>query len=91
MLLRRDTTDIKESWSQPGNLSDALAIVDDWDPRCRAIVNKAPFCIDFKLVSRNPLPTWVSPGGRIVVIGDAAHPFLPYVLLQTNTSGKIMY
>ncbi|KLO15675.1 FAD/NAD(P)-binding domain-containing protein [Schizopora paradoxa] len=77
LLTHKDTADIKESWSQPGKISDALTIVDDWDPRCRAIVSKASFCIDFKLVIRDPLPTWVSPGGRIVVIGDAAHPFLP--------------
>jgi len=77
LLTHRDTADIKESWSLPGRIADALTIVQDWDPRCRAIVSKAPKCIDFKLVNREPLPTWVSPGGRIVVIGDAAHPFLP--------------
>lgn len=26
---------------------------------------------------RDPLPTWVSPQGRIALLGDAAHPFLP--------------
>lgn len=29
------------------------------------------------LVYRDPLPTWVSTHGRIALIGDAAHPFLP--------------
>lgn len=32
-------------------------------------------------MQRAPLPTWVSDGGRTAVIGDAAHPFLPYVTL----------
>ena len=33
---------------------------------------------DYKLVFRDPLPTFISPKeGRLVVIGDAAHPFLP--------------
>jgi len=33
--------------------------------------------VDWKLVSRDPLPTWVSPRGRILLLGDSAHPFLP--------------
>ena len=33
--------------------------------------------VDWKLVYREPLPTWISPGRRIALIGDAAHPFLP--------------
>lgn len=32
---------------------------------------------DFKLVWREPQPCWISPGGRVVQIGDAAHSFLP--------------
>lgn len=73
----RDTSDIPESYSLPGSISSVLAVVDGWDPRCRAIIEKAPSCVDWKLVYRDPLPTWVSAGGRIVLIGDAAHPFLP--------------
>lgn len=33
--------------------------------------------IDFKLLWRDPLSSWVSKGGRMMVIGDAAHPILP--------------
>lgn len=33
--------------------------------------------IDWKLVYRDPLPTWISPKRRTALIGDAAHPFLP--------------
>ena len=44
---------------------------------CKAIVEKTPSLVDWKLVYRDPLPTWVSKHGRIALIGDAAHPFLP--------------
>ena len=54
-----------------------LEIVKDWDPRCAAILSKAPAFVDWKLVYREPLPTWISPGARLALIGDAAHPFLP--------------
>ena len=41
--------------------------------------------LEWKLLWRNPQRQWVSPGGRIVQIGDAAHPFLP-----TSASGGTM-
>ena len=33
--------------------------------------------VDYKLVWRDPLATWLSPSARITVIGDAAHCHLP--------------
>jgi len=75
--LHSDAADIGESWSFPGNRSDVLRIVEGWDARCAAILSKAPAFVDWKLVYRAPLPTWVSSGGRLALIGDAAHPFLP--------------
>lgn len=77
-------------------MEDVLAVVAGWDPRCAAVLAKAPSCVDWKLVYREPcvpidgqveiafvhsqldrLPTWISKGSRMAVIGDAAHPFLP--------------
>ena len=58
-------------------VEDVLAVVEGWDPRCAAILSKAPSCVDWKLVYRDPLPTWISKGARLALIGDAAHPFLP--------------
>jgi len=79
VLTHRDTRDIAESWSEPGQLSDVYAVLEGWDPLCRTIVSKTPesHLVDWKLVYRDPLPTWVSPGARIALLGDAAHPFLP--------------
>jgi 2-polyprenyl-6-methoxyphenol hydroxylase-like FAD-dependent oxidoreductase len=31
----------------------------------------------WELVQRDPLPTWISKQGRIALLGDSAHPFLP--------------
>ncbi|OJD32344.1 salicylate hydroxylase [Diplodia corticola] len=76
----KDTDDVVESWSAPGSITDALALLDGWSPTVRAIVRHTPpdRLVDWKLVYRDPLPTWVSPShGRIALLGDAAHPFLP--------------
>lgn len=40
-------------------------------------VAKTPSCVDWKLVYREPLPTWVTKSGLTACLGDAAHPFLP--------------
>ncbi|CAJ0543175.1 Ff.00g004470.m01.CDS01 [Fusarium sp. VM40] len=77
VLTHRDDHDIDESWSFPGKIEEVLDVLKNWDPTCRAIVEKTPSVVDWKLVYRDPLPTWVSKEGRILLLGDAAHPFLP--------------
>lgn len=85
VLTHRDEHDIDESWSFPGKLSEVKALLAPWDPMCTRIISKTPEekLVDWKLVYRDPLPNWVSgygsaPGhGRICLLGDAAHPFLP--------------
>jgi len=74
----KDIADVEESWQAEGNLEDALKVVEGWDPVVHKIMKAtAPPLIDWKLVYRDPLPTWISPKKRIALIGDAAHPFLP--------------
>jgi 2-polyprenyl-6-methoxyphenol hydroxylase-like FAD-dependent oxidoreductase len=77
VLTHKDDHDIDESWSFPGNLEDVYKVLKGWDPICRAIVEKTPELVDWKLVYRDPLPTWISQNGRIALLGDSAHPFLP--------------
>jgi 2-polyprenyl-6-methoxyphenol hydroxylase-like FAD-dependent oxidoreductase len=75
----RDDSDIEESWQFPGKVEDVLACLEGWDPVVHELVKATPQdrLFDYKLVFRDPLPTFISPGCRIVLIGDAAHPFLP--------------
>ncbi|KAL2415812.1 Asperlicin C monooxygenase [Exophiala dermatitidis] len=79
VLTHKDEADIDESWSFPGKLEDVYKVFEGWDPLCKTIVSKTPesHLVDWKLVYRDPLPTWISKGGRIALLGDSAHPFLP--------------
>ncbi|KAH8896690.1 FAD/NAD(P)-binding domain-containing protein [Thozetella sp. PMI_491] len=77
VLTHRDEHDIDESWSFPGKLEEVLEVLEGWDPTCKAIVEKTPSLVDWKLVYRDPLPKWISAEGRIALLGDSAHPFLP--------------
>ncbi|KAL2019329.1 hypothetical protein VTK56DRAFT_9709 [Thermocarpiscus australiensis] len=75
----KDDGGIEESWQLPGRIEDVLRVVDGWDPAVVEMVKLTPpdRLFDYKLVFRDPLPTFVSPRARTVLIGDAAHPFLP--------------
>ena len=79
VLTHVDEADIEESWSFPGKLEDVYKVFEGWDPMCKRIVSKTPEekLVDWKLVYRDPLPRWVSDGGRTCLLGDSAHPFLP--------------
>lgn len=33
--------------------------------------------VDYKIMWRNPNPTWSSPNGLVLQLGDSAHSFLP--------------
>ena len=79
VLTHKDSADIAESWQYPGKVSDVLACLEGWDPTTHDIVKATPEdkLVDYKLVYRDPLATFISPHARIALMGDAAHPFLP--------------
>ena len=56
-----------------------LKVVEGWDQRLLAVINRIPAeaLIDWKLLWRDPLTSWVSKRSRIALLGDAAHPHLP--------------
>ncbi|EXJ71844.1 uncharacterized protein A1O5_04345 [Cladophialophora psammophila CBS 110553] len=70
---------VKEDWNLPGNIDDMRRCVEGWDPQLLAAVNCIPedCLIDYKLLWRDPVRKWISDGGRIALVGDAAHPHLP--------------
>ncbi|KAF9736765.1 hypothetical protein PMIN03_004486 [Paraphaeosphaeria minitans] len=79
VLTHKDEADVEESWSAPGYVDEAIKAVPDWASIVHDIIRATPdgALVDWKLVFRDPLPTWISPKRRIALIGDAAHPFLP--------------
>lgn len=68
-----------EDWRKYVPVERALDIVKDWSPGLVKLIEKSPErqMLEWKLMWRDPQPQWVAPLGRIVQIGDAAHPFLP--------------
>ncbi|CAK7229444.1 hypothetical protein SEUCBS140593_007248 [Sporothrix eucalyptigena] len=81
VLTHKDDTDIAESWSEKAKRSDVIHYLNKQAlPRVwHTFVNITPEdrIIDYKLVWRDPLATWLSPSKKAVVMGDAAHSHLP--------------
>jgi salicylate hydroxylase len=65
-----------ESWSAAGRVADLAAEFAGWDPRLGELIAAAGRVGRWSVLDRAPLPGWVR--GRIALLGDAAHPMLPF-------------
>lgn len=76
-----DKSDIAESWSEKTSKSEVLSYLDaaNFPDIWRQFLDITPEdrIIDYKLVWRDPLETWLSPTKKAALIGDAAHTHLP--------------
>jgi salicylate hydroxylase len=66
-----------ESWTEKGEIADALAKFDGWHRRVREIIAAADITNRWALYDRDPLDTWAI--GRVALLGDAAHAMLPFM------------
>jgi len=66
-----------ESWTAKGEVADALKEFEGWHPEIRAIIGSVETTNRWALYDRDPLPNWTV--GRVTLMGDAAHPMLPYM------------
>jgi salicylate hydroxylase/6-hydroxynicotinate 3-monooxygenase len=73
-----------ESWSASGDLDQLRAAFAGFHPKARIILDRCPEVRKWALVERNPLARWSE--DRIVLIGDACHPMLPYMAQGASSS-----
>ncbi|KMU89437.1 FAD dependent oxidoreductase [Coccidioides immitis H538.4] len=69
-------------WNEPGDPDEMRRYYAHFDPTINKVLAKVKSCLKWKLADLPPLPNWVSPSGKVVLIGDAAHAMVPY-LAQT--------
>jgi salicylate hydroxylase len=66
-----------ESWSAAGNVRELAASFDGWDSQVVRLLETVETCYWWGIYDRRPLASWTS--GRLVLLGDAAHPMLPHL------------
>ncbi|KAF2097138.1 FAD/NAD(P)-binding domain-containing protein [Rhizodiscina lignyota] len=70
---------LKESWTATGDRNDTLKAFEDFDETVRKVIGSMPERPSkWVLNDREPLDQWVFAGGKVVLMGDAAHAMLPH-------------
>ena len=65
-----------ESWSVPGRIEDVQAAFSGWNEQVTKIISAADKTSRWALYDRDPFVRWSDQ--RITLLGDAAHPMLPF-------------
>lgn len=75
-VIEQDTW-TRESWTDCGDVADALTAFEGWHPQVRAILEAVDETFIWALFDRAPLERWSA--GRVTLLGDACHPMLPFM------------
>lgn len=67
----------EEDWRQDGDMDRLHEAFGDFDPCVRTILDACKSCQLWGLFDRPPLTQWTE--GRAALLGDAAHPMLPFM------------
>jgi len=68
---------VEESWSLTGGKDKLTAAFNGWDRCVTQLIDAAQDCLLWGLFDRAPLSFWSQ--GRTTLLGDAAHPMLPFM------------
>ena len=68
---------VTESWSQPGDVGELKTAFYGWDEPVQTLISACDNPFLWGLMDRDPLPQWTQ--GRLGLLGDAAHPMLPFM------------
>ncbi|HXA61336.1 MAG TPA: FAD-dependent monooxygenase [Streptosporangiaceae bacterium] len=65
-----------ESWTENGRIADVTEAYQGWNGEVQALLSNATTVTRWALHDRAPIDHWS--GRRVTLVGDAAHPMLPF-------------
>jgi salicylate hydroxylase len=67
----------EESWHLRATHDEVHRAYPGWDPLIHELIDKTELINKWAMFARDPLPRWTE--GRVTLMGDAAHPMLPFL------------
>jgi salicylate hydroxylase len=74
----------RESWTESGDIAEMLRSFEDAEPRVRAMLAQVKSAFITGMYYRDPIDSWSS--GRVTLLGDAAHPMVPFLAAGAGQS-----
>jgi salicylate hydroxylase len=68
---------IRESWTETGSVEECLQDFAGWHEDIHALIRQLDKPLRWAMMVRDPLTNWTR--GRVTLLGDAAHPTLPFL------------
>ncbi|KAI6132469.1 hypothetical protein EDD16DRAFT_1514619 [Pisolithus croceorrhizus] len=68
----------EELWRIDESADRMKEVFVGWEPRIQKLLSLIPSTLKWKLMDRAPLETWIHEDDKLVLLGDACHPMLPY-------------
>ncbi|MCE2565209.1 FAD-dependent monooxygenase [Komagataeibacter sp. FNDCF1] len=68
---------VEESWNLPSSRDELLAAFHGWHPNIQKLFQRVDTTFKWGLFDRDPMDRWSV--GNVTLLGDAAHPMLPFL------------
>ena len=68
---------VRESWTEQGSVEECKADYLGWHDDVHALIDQLDRPLRWAMMIRDPLSNWTE--GRVTLLGDAAHPTLPFL------------
>ncbi|OQU96652.1 FAD binding domain-containing protein [Cladophialophora immunda] len=73
-------------YNEPGDVVEMRQVFKDFNDTVQAVLDAVDSCAKWVLAELPPLPTWSSPDGRVILVGDACHAMAPHAASGAATS-----